>query len=441
MKTTYDTIILGAGPGGYELAALLASKGESVALIESLGAEGLGGTCLNRGCIPTKTLCHAAEIADSHLDGASYGIEYPAPTIDWNKLLERKNKVIAQLREGIAMTLNGVDLIHATGAIGTNQSVILSSGETISAPRIVIATGSVASTLPVDGADSALTSDDILNLTQLPESIIIVGGGVIGMEFASIFNSLGVNVTVVEYCKEILPPFDKDIAKRLRSEIATRGVTFALSSQVTSMTQHSVTFLAKGKETTIEAEVVFSAVGRRPNLPEGLDAAGIEYSRKGIVVNPNTFETNVAGIYAIGDVNGLSMLAHAASAQARVIAGESIDTTVIPAAVFTRPEAAMVGFTEEQCKERQLDYESIKIPFRGNGKAVSMDADKGLLKLIVDNATRQLLGLHIVGPHAADMVQSAAIVIANGLSVEAISNAIHIHPTLGELLLTAASRI
>lgn len=445
LRDHYSTIIIGAGPGGYELAALLSSKGEQVALIDSHGLDGLGGTCLNRGCIPTKTLAHAAELAAAASEGAVYGINLDTSSIDWPTLMVRKQEVIDRLRQGIAMSLNKVDIIEATASLMPDKAVALlttdgASSRAITADRIVIATGSTAATLPIPGADQALSSDHLQQLRSLPKSIIIIGGGVIGMEFASIFSLLGSEVTVIEYAKEILPPFDKDIAKRLRTALADRGVKFHLSAQAIAIDDHRVDFLVKGKEETAEAEVIAMAVGRRPNLPEGLEKAGVEHDRRGIQVDPSTYQTTAEGIFAIGDVNGISMLAHAASAQARRIAGADIATDIIPAAVFTLPEAAMVGLTEEQCKAAGHDYKAVKLPFRGNGKAVSMNQDSGLLKLIIDNNDRRILGCHITGPHAADMIQTVAMAMANGLTVDAIARTIHIHPTLSEMLLTAAER-
>lgn len=432
---SHDTIVIGGGPGGYELAALLSSKGERVALIE---VRHLGGTCLNRGCIPTKTFAHAASILNSARQSSLYGITFQAPEIEWSQLIARKDEVLAQLREGIEMMLRNVEVINAKAAIVPDGKVILDNGRELTASRVVIATGSIPSKLPIDGAEKALNSDDLLSLPEIPKSIVIIGGGVIGMEFASIFNAFGAEVTVVEYCKEILPPFDKDIAKRLRTILASRGVNFCLNAEVTSIDDgNTVNFMSKGKPANVSADVVAMAVGRRPNLPEGLESAGIEFTKRGITANPTTFETTAKGIFAIGDVNGLSMLAHSATAQARRIAGCDVNLEVIPSAVFTDPEAAMVGATEEQCKTSGIKYQALKALYRSNGKAVSMGEDRGMLKLIYDPTELTIIGCHAVGPHAADLVQEAAVVMANGLTLNAISRTIHAHPTLAEILLNA----
>lgn len=435
---THDTIIIGGGPGGYELAAMLAAKGEKVALVEE---SLLGGTCLNRGCIPTKTLCHAAEVVDLAAGSADFGIAATKLSVDWTALMAKKEEVTLQLRDMISASLAKVEVFNTRASLGENKTVLLADGATLSAERIVIATGSVPASLPIPGCEYTVNSDKLLSLDSLPESIVIVGGGVIGVEFAGIFNSLGVNVTVVEYCKEILPPFDKDVAKRLRQALASRGVTFLVGSQVQSISADgTVTFTDKKGEQSVKAEMVAMAVGRRPNLPDGLEKAGVMVERQGIAVNHTTFETTAPGIYAIGDVNGLTMLAHAASAQARCIAGEKIDTKIIPAAVFTHPEVAMVGYTEEQVKLQGVPYKAVKVTYRGNGKALTMGSTDGLLKLIVNTDSRKILGCHICGAHAADMVQTVGIAMTSGLTVDALSSAVYIHPTLSELLLSAVSQ-
>lgn len=440
MTQTYDNIIIGGGPGGYELAALLAAKGEKTALIE---ADLLGGTCLNRGCIPTKTLCHAASMLRLGAAGTPYGITFQKPGVDWSALMSRKDEVTAALREGIAMQLAGVEVINSMASLRADHMVQLSDGTTLSAPRIVIATGSVPASLPVPGAELAVNSDRLLDLDSLPGSIAIIGGGVIGIEFASIFSAFGCKVSVIEYCREILPQIDKDIARRLRRELEAQGIEFHLGSQVTAIpSAGAVEFTAKGESVTVEADMVAMAIGRRPNLPEGLAEAGVETGPKGIKVDPDTLLTTAPDIYAIGDVNGISMLAHAASAQARRVAGLPINLDVIPAAVFTSPEVATVGLTEEMAKELHPgDCAAMKLPLRSNGKAVSMGEDSGLIKLIAQPSTGHILGCHILAPHAADIIQSVALAISNGLTLTDIAATIHIHPSLSEIIPAAIARL
>lgn len=431
----FDMIILGAGPGGYETAAAAASRGLSVALVER---DLLSGTCLNRGCIPTKALCRTAAIMGDIAEAATFGIDAPAGVhADYGRAIERKNSVVTQLREMVAMSLRGVTVIEGEGSIAGSGEVVVGD-EHYAADRIVIATGSAPVRLPIEGADLAITSDELLALESLPARVTIIGGGVIGMEFACILNAFGCQVTVIEYCKEILPPFDRDIAKRLRMSLGKRGVSIIVGAAVTAIAPGAVTYEAKGKSVTVECDMAVMAVGRRPVVPAGVEEAGVSVTRRGIQVDPATFETNVPGIYAIGDVNGLCMLAHAATAQGMKLLGEDVNLSVIPAAVFTTPECAMAGATEEQCKEAGRNVAVAKIPFRGNGKALAMGEADGLVKMIVDRDTRRIAGCHICGPHAADLIQEVSTVMSNDGTIDAILRAVHGHPTLGEAVQAAA---
>lgn len=430
-------IIIGAGPGGYELAALLSRQGHDVTLIER---DRLGGTCLNRGCIPTKVMAHAAALMRMPANGALYGIEYPSVTVDYSALCARRGEIVDTLRSSVEMLLANVTVMHGEARF-TSPKTVEVNGEELAADRIVIATGSSPAMLPVPGAEFAITSDGLLSLDAVPDSLAIIGGGVIGMEFASIFAALGSKVTVIEYFKEVLPQFDKDMAKRVRMAMASAGVTFITGASVTAIGPYTVQYKAGAKEGVVEASVIAMAVGRRPNLPQGLDVAGVGTERGAVVVDRNTFATTAPGIYAIGDVNAICMLAHAASAQARILAGEDVVADVIPSVVFTSPEAAMVGMSESQCKEAGMVVRTVKVPFRGNGKAVTVGETDGLVKLIVEADTNIVAGCQIVGPHAADLIQEIAVVMANRLPVSAITRTIHPHPTLSEILSNAALMI
>lgn len=429
-----DYIIIGAGPGGYELAALLARQKHNVTLIER---DALGGTCLNRGCIPTKVMAHAASLLRGVHAAGAYGIGIAPPTVDFNTLCARRAAIVDTLRSGVEMLLTGVNIVRGEARF-VDSSTVEVNGQRLTADRIVIATGSSSATLPVPGAELAISSDGLLALDDIPASLAIIGGGVIGMEFASIFSALGSKVTVIEYFKEVLPQFDKDIAKRLRQAMAADGVTFVTGAQVTAIEPGKVLYQSGTKTGEVEASVIAMAVGRRPNLPQGLDQAGVAVERGAITVDPATMLTSVPGVYAIGDVNGICMLAHAASAQARVVAGEDVVSGVIPSVVFTSPEAAMVGLTEQQCKDAGIACKSAKIPFRGNGKAVTIGETDGLVKLIADPADGTLLGCQIVGPHAADLIEEIAVAMANNLPASAIARTIHPHPTLCEAIHSAA---
>lgn len=432
--TNADLIIIGAGPGGYEMAAEAASEGLDVIIIEK---GELGGTCLNRGCIPTKALCRSAEVALNVKDAAEFGISVSGFSFDYAKSYERKDSVVAQLREGVAMAVSKCRVVSGEACFIDSKTVVVDN-ESYTAPKIVIATGSVPASLPIPGVELAIDSDKFLSLKELPQRVTIIGGGVIGMEFASILNAFGSEVTVIEFCKEILPPFDKDVAKRLRTAMQKRGVNFLVNAAAQSIEPGlKVNYEAKGKPGFVETDMVVMAVGRRPNIPKGLAEAGIEIGRRGIVVD-NNMETNVKGIYAIGDVNGLCMLAHAASAQGRIVLGKNMDLNVVPAAVFTNPECSMVGKTEEQLKAEGRNIKTAKALFRGNGKALAMGESDGIVKLIIDVDTRLILGCHIMGPHAADLIQEIALAMAENLTVDSIADTIHGHPTLGEVVQLAA---
>lgn len=434
--TTSDLIIIGAGPGGYELAAEAAREGLKVTLIER---DLPGGTCLNRGCIPTKALCRAAEVALTVADAAAFGVDVPSFSLDYARAAERRDNVVSQLREGVISLLSSVNMIHGEARI-TDASTVAVGDELFTAPRIVIATGSAPARLDIPGAEFTITSDELLTYTQLPHRIVIIGGGVIGMEFASILAAFGVEVSVIEYCKEILPTFDKDIAKRLRTALSRRGINIITGAAVTAVEPCKVIYELKGKIQEVETDLAVMAVGRRPVIPAGAVEAGITVDRRGIIVN-DRMETSVPGIYAVGDVNGRCMLAHAATAQSMLLLGKNVNTQVIPAAVFTIPECSMVGMTEQQCKEAAIPVKVAKSTFRANGKALAMGETDGLVKLIINSDSHRLLGCHIMGPHAADLIQEATTIIAADLPVDTILSTVHCHPTLSEAILAAASQL
>jgi len=441
----FDIIIIGAGPGGYETAADAAAHGLSVAIVER---DQMGGTCLNRGCIPTKALCRNAEVINLMREAEVWGLKTGEMTFDYAPVFERKEAVVKQLREGVEMLMGAPGITAIKGeAILKDANTVVVNGEEYSAKNIIIATGSAPRGLPIPGAELAMTSDDILAMETLPKSLCIVGGGVIGMEFAAVFSTFGVEVTVIEYCKEILPPFDKDVAKRLKTVLSKRGIKIITGAAVNGISQGedgmTVTYELKGKPQSVTCEKVLMSVGRQPVLPQGLDTVGVTVGRRGIEVDDNMM-TNVKGVYAIGDVNGRMMLAHAASAQGQralhAILGKADDIKldIVPSAVFTVPELAMVGLTEEQCAEKGLDVTVKKAFFRSNGKAVAMNETDGLIKMIVDNATRQIVGCHICGAHAADLIQEVVTAMNAGATVDLLTRSIHGHPTLSEVMLTAA---
>ena len=464
-------IIIGAGPGGYETALVAAKRGVEVVLIE---AGPVGGTCLNEGCIPTKAFCKNAEVLDGLREAEAFGVTGLSYGFDFKAVTARKNTVVEQLRGGVEGLLGhkNITLVrgkasfkdaHTVAVIPSFSSVIPSDAEEspqeYTADYIIIATGSVSASLPIPGADlpGILTSREILDIEEVPQRLCVIGGGVIGLEFASIFRSFGSEVTVVEYCKDILPRFDTDLAKRLKQSLGKRGIEINNQAQVTSITENSgeytVTFTRKGKEETVVADKVLMAVGRKANVASlNLADAGIEFTPRGIVVN-DVMQTNVPHIYAVGDINGKMMLAHAATFQGIValdhIMGveNDIDLSVMPAAVFTSPEAASVGKTEDECKEAGIPVRCLKSFFRANGKAVTMGETDGFCKIVVAAEPKEgaespyepgrVLGCHLYGPHASDIVQEACAMITRKATLKEFQDVIHTHPTLTEVLQSA----
>lgn len=467
-------IIIGAGPGGYETALLAAKRGVEVVLIES---GPVGGTCLNEGCIPTKAFCKNAEVVESLRNAETFGVRGLSYDFDFSAVTVRKNSVVEQLRAGVEGLL-GHKLItlvrgkasfkdaHTVTVTPSSTSVIPSKVEESTpaeykADRIIIATGSVSASLPIPGADlpGLLTSKEILDIQEVPRSLCVVGGGVIGLEFASIFRSFGCEVTVLEYCKDILPRFDTDLAKRLKQSLGKRGIDIVTQAQVQGIAEmpgqegYRVTFSRKGKEEAVEAEKVLMAVGRRANVASlNLSDAGIEFTPRGVVVN-EVMQTNVPHIYAIGDINGKMMLAHAATFQGIValdhIMGidNNIDLSVMPAAVFTSPEAASVGLTEDECKDKGIPVKCLKSFFRANGKAVTMGQTDGFCKVVVaaepdegqepPYESGRILGCHMYGPHSSDIIQEACALISRKATLAEFRDIIHTHPTLTEVLQSA----
>ena len=419
LMSEVDLIIIGAGPGGYRTAEYAAKQGLKVVIFE--GAE-VGGTCLNVGCIPTKTYVHSATFAEAR---------------------ERMAQVVPQLRAGVESILShpNITLVREKAQFvdsHTVTSLTFSPSHPLTSKNIIIATGSETKWLPIKGSDDprVVDSTGLLNLETLPKRLAIIGAGVIGMEFASVFSRFGSEVTVIEYLKECLPALDSDIAKRLRKTLEKRGITFKMKTAVEDIAD-------------IDADVILMATGRKPRVQSDFANAGIEFDeRKGVQTDEN-FETTVKGVYAIGDVNGRQMLAHAAEMQAiravNHIIGkhDGIDFSIMPAAIFTEPEAACVGPTEDQLKEQGIDYECRKSFWRANGKALAMGETEGMLKLFITPPTGGdmgglILGCHAYGAHSADIVQEVSVLMCRHTTIAELADMVHIHPTLSEILKTAA---
>lgn len=435
-----DIIIIGSGPGGYRTAAYAAAKGKTVTIFE----EGpLGGTCLNVGCIPTKTFARSAEAAGEMRNAAQLGLKAIEPEFSLADIVARKDAIVDQLRQAIAGVLSapGITLVNAKAEF-VDDHTVEAAGERYTADNIIIASGSSHKSLRIEALDESmlLTSDTLLSLTEFPRRLVIVGAGVIGMEFASIFRQLGAEVTVVEFLKECIPAVDADVAKRLRKVLEKQGVEFYMQSAVKSIANGCVTFERKGKEQSIEADKVLVAVGRKPNV-EGfaLEKTSIKYDARGIEVDDDML-TNVPGVYAIGDVNARMMLAHAATMQGlhvvNTIVGvkDDIRLDIMPAAIFTNPEAACVGKTEEQLKADGVDIEVRKKNYRTNGRALAMAEPEGMIKLVADKNSGEILSCHAYGAHSADIVQEISALMCKHTTVQQLHEMVHIHPTINEML-------
>lgn len=438
-----DLIIIGSGPGGYRTAEYAAKNGLSVTIIEEHLA---GGTCLNCGCIPTKTLCRNAEMLTMMRQTDEFGLGEIEVKLDFAKVQARRKAVVEQLRNGVETLMQqpGITFVKGRGVIKDAHTVAVNN-ESYGAKHIIIATGSRAKLLPIEGINQSnvVTSTELLEVETVPQRLCIVGAGVIGMEFASIFSSFGSQVVVVEYLKECLPMLDNDIAKRLRQSIAKRGVEFFMQSGVKAIDGNAVVFERKGKEQRVEADLILVATGRQPNVENlGLEQIGVNFSSRGIVVDDN-MQTNVPSVYAIGDVNAKCMLAHAAEFQGfravNHILGKSdtIRLDVVPSAIFTLPEAANVGLTEEQCKQQGMTYICKKSYYRANGKALAMGQTDGMLKLLA-NEDGRIVGCHVFGAHAADLAQEVSALICKQATLAELADMVHIHPTLSEVLHDAA---
>ena len=449
-------IVIGAGPGGYETAVEARRRGFEVILVTS---GKLGGTCLNQGCIPTKCFCHDART------GASL-----------SEMVARKRLVVEKLGSGVEQMLKGVEIIRGIARVADERTVLVwpteeesiqnqTSAEnepalSLRADKIIIATGSHTAWLRIPGADTVagvLSSSDILNLEVQPRRLTVIGGGVIGLEFASIFNSLGSEVTVIEYCRNILPNLDSDIAKRLRQILSKRGVRFILGAAVTSIQAsgegQQVNYLAGDETGSIESDKVLMACGRVPDVRAAYGCKGLEFNRKGIVVDEN-MQTSLKGVYAVGDVNGKMMLAHAAVFQGKVALNHICESEglpvhsrirqdIMPSAVFTCPPLSSVGLSEEACKERGIEYKVFKSLYGASGMALASDCGEGICKVLAAKPGQkgfrdwQILGCHIVGENAPDLISEVAVLMNYDATVDELSDIIHPHPSFSELILNA----
>lgn len=447
--------IIGAGPGGYVAALKAAQLGAQVTVIEDTE---VGGTCLNRGCIPTKALVASAEALHKAKNLEEFGIEVSGDIIpNLSKIMERKNKVVSTQVKGIRSLFKswGVNLIEGRGMILTPEKVEVqkkdNTTEIIETDKIIIATGSRPAQIPLFPFDGKhiMSSDDALNIKSIPKSLIIIGAGVIGCEFACIFKELGTEVTIVEMMPRAVSTEDPEISEILEKELKKKKIKLMTGVKVEKVEgQHDGihVYLADGKE--LAAEKLLVSIGRTLNTENiGLEAVGIKKGTRGEVVVNEKMETNIEGIYATGDVTGGILLAHTASKRGIVAAcnacGKEMkyDSSVVPAAIFTSPEIGSVGLREHQAADKGINIKTGHFQFRALGKAHAMGEIAGMIKIVADADTDKVLGVHIIGPHASDLVHEGALAIKAGLTVKAVADMIHAHPTLAEGLMEAAEDV
>jgi len=456
MAENFDLVVIGGGPGGYICAIRAAQLGMRVACVEKRGA--LGGTCLNVGCIPSKALLHASELYAHSADLAAFGIKTGKVSLDLPVMMEYKDKTVSDLTKGIEFLFkkNKVTYIAGTAKL-TGQSQIevrMNEGatEVVSATHIVIATGSEPSSLPGITIDEEriVSSTGALALQAVPKHLLVVGGGVIGLELGSVWARLGAKITVVEFLDHIVPGADRDVGKNFQRMLKKQGMEFRLSTKVTGIEKSgkglkvSIEPAAGGPAEILDADVALIAIGRKPYTDDlGLEMVGVATDRGMIVTDPH-YRTNVEGVYAIGDVIAGPMLAHKAEdegvALAELLAGKAghVNYAVIPSVIYTAPEVAWVGKTEEQLKTDGTAYKAGKFPFAANARAKVAGDTEGFVKVLADAATDQVLGVHIIGPDAGNMIGEAAVAMEFGASSEDIARTCHAHPTLSESLKEAA---
>jgi dihydrolipoamide dehydrogenase len=453
--TEFDLLILGGGPAGYVCAIRAAQLGLATAVVER---DKLGGVCVNIGCIPTKALLHSAYVANlvAH-DAKELGVEVGSVKTDYGVAMRRSRKVSEQNSKGVEflMKKHKVTVVRGTGTLGKDRTVKVGSDTYQAKKAVVIATGSRVKGIPQIGLElnktTVISSDEALFLTEVPRTLAVIGAGAVGTEFADIFNAFGTKVTLIEALPRILPLEDAEASDTLAKSYRKRGITVHAGAKVTKATvavdRVTLELEVGGKQETLEVEKVLMAAGRAVNTGEiGLEAAGVKLDERGFIrVDPATLETTAPGIYAIGDVAGPPMLAHKGSREgvnvAELVAGQHphpIRYDNVPSVTYCHPEVASIGVTEEQAKEQQLDYQVGRFPFSANGRARSTGETEGFVKIIRDRKFGEILGAHIVGSHASELIHELAVARENEYTVEEVDLAIHAHPTLSEAVAEAA---
>ena len=445
----YDLIILGGGPAGYNAAERAGHAKLKTLVIEE---RALGGVCLNEGCIPTKTLLYSAKISDYAKHSADYGVTFGSASIDHNFVVERKNKVVKQLVSGVGAKLkkSGVEVVKATATIKERNAegfVVVAEGKEYVGKQLLICTGSSAAVPPIDGLKEslesgyALTNREVLDLKEIPKEIVIVGGGVIGLEMASYFNSVGSKVYVVEMMNKIAGPVDSEISTMLQKDYAARGVEFILGAKVVSIKDKSVSYEKDGKVTTIKSDYALVSIGRRARTAGlGCENIGLVLERGAIVTN-EFGKTNVPGVWAAGDVNGKSMLAHTAYREGEVcinnILGKKdrINYNSIPSVIYTNPEVACVGETADTVKAKGLDATVQTVTLKYSGRYIAENEHgNGVVKIITDNKHHNIIGVTMIGSYASEIIYGAAMMVETEMRVADVQKLVFPHPTVCEVI-------
>ncbi|MEA2012902.1 MAG: dihydrolipoyl dehydrogenase [Verrucomicrobiota bacterium] len=447
----FDIAVIGGGPGGYVAAIKAAQNGALTVLIEK---DELGGTCLNTGCIPTKTLIASAEVLGSARDAAKFGVKISGEIVpDITLMQKRKNSIVRRLRTGIATLVkaNKITLIKGSASFKTRKQIQIFADKevTIEAQKIIVATGSeplVPSFIPK--SDKILDSTQILEIKDIPKSLIILGGGVIGCEFACLLAELGTSVTVVEMLETILPSQDKDVCTLITKNMKKKGIKVLTGAPLEKIKASSSGVSGNVAGKNISADYMLVSIGRKPVTTElNIDNTGIKIDDNGFIPVNNQCKTNISGIYAIGDLTGEIQLAHMASAMGICAANnasgkkDEFKSDLVPSCIFTTPEIGSVGMTEAQCKEKNVEIKIGQFPFAALGKAMALDKTEGFVKIIADKETGQILGTHIVGPSATDLIAESATAMNLEITAEELGKAIHAHPTLGEASMEAAHAV
>jgi dihydrolipoamide dehydrogenase len=441
----FDVGIIGGGPAGYVAAERAGQKGLSVVLFDK---KKLGGVCLNEGCIPTKTLLYSAKLYDHAKEGSKYGINCSQVTYDFAKIMQRKNKVVAKLVAGIGAALKkgNVEVVYANAEISERASdhiKIKAQDSIFECRNIILATGSEALIPPIKGLvrEDILTNREILEISTVPESLTIIGGGVIGMEFASFFNSMGSKVSVIEMLDEILGPTDREISVLLRQDLSKKGIQFNLGSRVVEIKGKEVFFERNGTLESIKSEQILISVGRKPVVQGlNLEALGVEVNHGGVKIDDRC-RTNIPNVYAAGDITGFSLLAHTASREGEVAINNICGITdrmryhAIPAIVYTNPEIASVGLTEEEARAKKISYKVRTLPMAFAGRfVVENEGKNGLVKILVGEKFNEVLGVHMIGNPGSEMIFGAAIMIEMQMRLNDVEQIVFPHPTVSEIL-------